>query len=128
MSAKATTSGTAQLADEEERAGLRRELEARGVPSELAASLAGDLAALADGWSPDARRGALTGVALAAAVQRDQSEAYRRSQDDLAEVERLMRAFATELKKVDEAVKILSTFVTRVREQAAPEPDDRILH
>ena len=106
---------------------LRRELERRGVASDLAARLADDLAALGDSLTPEARLGAVKGVALASAVHRERTEAFRRWQEDLAEIERLMSAFASELKKVDEAVKILSAFVGRVREQTSPDPD-RVVH
>ena len=49
------------------------------------------------------------------------------SQRDLADIERMMAGFAAELKKVDEAVKILSTFVSRIQEQSAPDPN-RVVH
>lgn len=106
---------------------LRRELERRGVAADLAERLAADLSVLSDSLTPEARLGAVKGVALASAVHRERAEAFRRSQEDLAEIERLMSAFASELKKVDEAVKILSAFVGRVREQAGPDPD-RVVH
>ncbi|MCC6642004.1 MAG: hypothetical protein IT386_12660 [Deltaproteobacteria bacterium] len=125
-----TKAPTAQRATAEARTGriaLRRELERRGVSEELAERLASELAAACTSLTPEARRGALTGMALASAVHREHAEALRRSQRDLAEIERMMAGFATELKKVDEAVKILSTFVGRIREQSAADPD-RIVH
>jgi hypothetical protein len=106
---------------------LRRELERRGVAAALAERLANDLALLSGSLTPEARQGAVTGMALASAVHQEHVEALRRNEQDLAEIERMMSAFSVELKKVDEAVKILSTFVTRVREQTGPDPD-RIVH
>ena len=127
MSSKAPTArGDASQAGSG-RMELRRELERRGVTGELADRLASDLAAACATLTPEARRGALTGMALASAAHREHAEAMRRSERDLAEIERLMAGFAAELKKVDEAVKILSTFVGRIREQSASDPD-RTVH
>jgi single-stranded DNA-specific DHH superfamily exonuclease len=131
MSSKAPTAGARTRAPEPPdgagRAQLRRELERRGVAGEVAERLAGDLAARCASLTPEARRGALTGMALASAVHQEHAEALLRSQRDLADIERMMAGFALELKKVDEAVKILSTFVGRIREQSAPDPN-RVVH
>ncbi|CAG0983522.1 hypothetical protein MYXO_01996 [Myxococcaceae bacterium] len=106
---------------------LRRELERCGVSADLVERLAGDLTRLAGSLGPEATRGALAGVALASAAHRERTESFRRGREDLGEIERLMSAFASELAKVDEAVKLLSAFVGRIREQSACE-GDRILH
>ncbi len=129
MSGKLVTTAAERRVHGEMRAELRRDLEARGVSSEIAERVATDLAELAHSLSPEARRGVLTGAALASAAHGQRVEALRRSQQDLAEIERLMASFALELQKVDEAVKLLATFVTRVREQSAPAPAPRrIVH
>lgn len=117
------TSPSVQASREE----LRWELERRGVVGDLADRLACDLALHCGTLTPEARRGALTGMVLATAAHQDSLEALRRSQSDLADVERMMAGFAAELKKVDEAVKILATFVRRIREQRTGEPG-RVTH
>ena len=127
MSSKAPTAPGGASQAGSGRTELRRELERRGVTGELADRLANDLAAACATLTPEAQRGALTGMALASAAHREHAEAMRRSERDLAEIERLMAGFAAELKKVDEAMKILSTFVSRIREQSASDPD-RIVH
>ncbi len=106
---------------------LRFELERRGLVGDLADRLACDLALHCGTLTPEARRGALTGMVLASAAHQESLDALRRSQRELADVERMMTGFAAELKKVDEAVKILSTFVRRIREQRTGEPG-RITH
>lgn len=127
MSSKAPTAPTPAPRASAARSELRRELERQGISGALAERLASDLAAACASLTPEARRGAITGLAVASAVHREHAETLRRSQRDLAEIERLMAGFAAELKKVDEAVKILSTFVGRIREQSAPD-SDRIVH
>jgi hypothetical protein len=131
MSGKATTPETNARAAKTERGPTREQLcadlERRGIAPPLAARLADDLAKLSDSLTPEARSGALKGIALAAAVQQRQDDALRQTQQDLADIERMMSAFASELLKVDEAVKILSAFVTRIREQRAADPD-RTMH
>lgn len=131
MAGKASTPGATAVGSgtpgPDSQADLRRELEQRGVAAPVAERLAAELSGQSSKLTPEALRGALTGIALASAVHREQAQALRRSEQDLAEIERLMGSFASELKKVDEAVKILSTFVGRMREQSTRDPD-RILH
>ena len=106
---------------------LRRELERQGVGRDLAARVAADLAALGPSLSEEARAGAVTGAALAAAVQREGARALQASRRDLDEIERMMDAFVGELRKLDEAVKTLSSFVSRMRAQTG-DGADRIVH
>jgi hypothetical protein len=131
MSSKASAAGAGgrppETPDDGDRAELLRELARCGVGSELAERLATDLLAVSATLTPAARRGAVTGMALASAAHLEHAEALRRSQQDLAEIERMMGAFATELKKVDEAVKILATFVARIRQQSTT-PPHRVVH
>lgn len=127
MSSKAPTAAASRSMAGAGLAELRRELERRGVAGALAQRLASDLAEAGASLTPEAQRGALTGMALASAAHQEHAQALRRSQQDLADIERMMAGFAAELKKVDEAVKILSTFVSRIREQSGPDLD-RVVH
>lgn len=126
MSERSSGDGRNRTGEAVGREALRRELEQNGVATELAERLAFDLETLSGSLTPEARLAAVKGVALASAAHRERADAFRRSQEELVEIERLMSAFASELKKVDEAVKILSAFVGRVREQTAPDPDRRV--
>lgn len=131
MSSKAAAAGARTSPPEPPegsgRAELRRELEFLGIAGDVAERLAGDLVANSAALTPEARRGAVTGMALASAMHQERAEVLLQSQRDLADIERMMAGFAAELKKVDEAVKILSTFVSRIQEQSAPDPN-RVVH
>jgi hypothetical protein len=131
MSSKAAAAGARtsppEPAEGSGRAELRRELERLGIAGDVAERLAGDLVANSAALTPEGRRGAVTGMALASAMHQERAEALLQSQRDLADIERMMAGFAAELKKVDEAVKILSTFVSRIQEQSAPDPN-RVIH
>ena len=45
---------------------------------------------------------------------------------DLDEIQRLMRGFAGELKKLDEALQLLTAYLTRLRDKSLP--TNRVLH
>jgi hypothetical protein len=120
-------SAEASQPEDDMRLDLARQLAGRGVKADLAERLAADLVASWSSLTLEARRGAIAGVALASAVHQEHVDALRRSQQDLADIERMMAGFASELKKVDEAVKILATFVGRIRAQRATDPG-RVVH
>jgi len=130
MAARDPAGGSVEESESERevRASVLRELHQRGVTGALAERLATELAALA----PGAREGAVEGAALAAAANRRAAREPAapdpgRSRRELDEIQRMMGAFAGELQKVDEALKLLSTYVARMRAQASEDPD-RIVH
>ena len=67
-------------------------------------------------------------------VLRAVAEAYRASrgeeagEESVAEVCNLMGQFASELRKLEESLKVLGVYLERVRQQTAPAPLSRTLH
>ena len=98
--------------------------------AEFSQSVSQRLERFADELTPDAYEAILSGVAMAYGV-------HRRTADpgtavDLNEVQRLMKEFAGELRKLDEALETLSAYVTRLRTQTQERSPSvgrsRILH
>ncbi len=104
------------------RARIREDLERLGVGVEMRDELSRRLATLASRLTPEAYDAALAGVVLAHGMHRG-----RRNGHDLQEIQRMLAGFADELRKVDEALRILSTYVSRMRSRTAPE-GSRMLH
>lgn len=106
---------------------IRADLERRGVPAELASLLSARIAPLVVAVGGEAYEAALTAAAAAWTLSRDDGGA-RRGEQDLDELQRLMGAFTGELKKLDEALQILTTYVTRMRERSTSDERLRTLH
>ena len=105
------------------RARLQAELERRGVAPELAEAVAAQLAEVAPALPRARAEDLLAGAALACAVQEaSPSAASARTARDLDEVQRLMGAFAGELRKLDEALQLLATYLTRIKARSTPGP------
>lgn len=103
---------------------LRRDLEARGLPAELASRTAERLAGLAAGLRGEDYESLLSALAFARGAT---GAAPARGADELAEVERLAEGLARELRKVDEGLRTLGAFVERLRSRT-PAPPDATLH
>jgi hypothetical protein len=98
---------------------LEEVLRRRGVSPAFAEALSGRLATLAAVLPPGSFEAALEGVVLAYRVHREEERFVERSRHDLEEIHRMMDGFTGELRKLDEALQILSAYVTRVRDKAA---------
>ena len=107
---------------------IREDLARVGVDEEVREELARRLERLAHRLSPDAYDAALAGAALAHGMHREGEEVLRRSVRDLHEIQRLLGAFSEEMRKLDEALQILTTYVKRMRSRARPGDRSRILH
>ena len=101
---------------------IQRDLEDRGVPVALATAVSGRLAPHVEGIAESAYEGLLTGVATAYAVHRDGFEGTRKTPRDLAEMQQLMSDFGDELRKLDEALEVLSAYLVRMRSQTQGTP------
>ena len=100
-----------------DRARIDADLERLGVGAPLRDALAGRLEALAPTLSEDAYQAALAGVAAAHDVHRLGEENRERSARDYQEIQRLLSVFSGEMKKLDEALRVLSNYVRRMRSQ-----------
>jgi len=103
-----------------------QELEERyGVGLHFSRRLAPLLDCLAEHSLGDSQRAALF-AAIAASYRSTLSDEPRTPQLD--EVRMLVAQFITELRKMEESLKVLGTMLHRVREQMAPSTLPRILH
>jgi hypothetical protein len=104
------------------------------VASALSLPIAEQLEGLTSGLAPDAYDALLCGIAVATRAQQGDASpqqcavhdeatpgsgpigaAPRAAPEPLGEVERLMGAFGTELKKLEESLETLAAYVTRLR-------------
>lgn len=102
---------------------LRGELEQLGVAPAEAAPLAERLERLARDLPQSEYRALLDGVRLG-------RDALPQSGPAAPELHRILEDFAAELKKVDEGLRVLSAYLTRLRDRSRLEtaPADRTLH
>ncbi len=98
---------------------IRAELQRHGVSPDLAGLLALRLEQLVGALGSESCE-AVFAAALAATGGPKLADPSAPSALDLDEMQRLMAAFAGELQKLDEALRALSAYLTRLREQAAP--------
>lgn len=102
---------------------IREDLEGLGVSPEFSGPVAARLASLADDLSGDEYAAVLEGVATAYGVHQERRD--RRS--DSHEILHLVEDFAIELKKLDEGLRILTSYLSRLRDRSEGEPR-RLLH
>ncbi len=121
-----------RLRAEEEAPGLRdrirADLQRLGVDLAFSESILQRVEILHARLGPARYEAILAGVATAYGVHRRGQENLRQKLRDLSEIQRLMDATAGEIKKLDEALRVLTTYVGRIRRQSAGEPRQRILH
>ena len=70
----------------------------------------------------------LAGVRVSESLREERAVAYSDRQEKLREVEKLMSGFASELRKFDEVLEVLSTYVRRMRSCTGEEDGDSVLH
>jgi len=83
---------------------------------------------LAPTLSEDAYRAALAGVAAAHDVHCLGEEGRERNARDYQEIQRLLATFSGEMKKLDEALRVLSTYVQRMRARTRSGEPKATLH
>jgi hypothetical protein len=93
-----------------------------GVEPDFAAVAAERLGARAAGLDPEAYAGLLQGVALAHGVQQDGAE------DSASEIQKLVQDFAVELQKLDEGLKLLSSYLLRIRDRNRDDSTPPVVH
>ena len=106
---------------------LRRDLEARGVDPLFADAVLTRVALVSSDASEPSWEAIVEGVEVAYRVHRNGQESLRRSLRDLSELSRLVDDFGGELKKLDEGLKMLSAYLSRMRKQVCSE-GRQILH
>ena len=111
-----------------DRQDIERDLERLGVTAELRDALCQRLEPIAPSLSDDAYQAALAGIAAAYDVHRVGEAALERSMGDLREIQRLLGAFSDEMRKLDEALRVLSTYVQRMRTKTRAPERTRTVH
>ena len=111
-----------------DRARIEQDLEQLGVGPDLREALTNRLEALAPTLSEDAYQAALAGVAAAHDVHRIGEEGRERNTRDYQEIQRLLAVFSGEMKKLDEALRVLSTYVQRMRTRTQPREPKATVH
>lgn len=103
-----------------DRVSIERDLAHLGVEAPLLDALAARLETIAPSLSEDAYRAALVGVVAAHDVHRLGEEGRERSARDYQEIQRLLAVFSGEMKKLDDALRVLSSYVQRMRTRPQP--------
>ena len=98
---------------------IRDDLEGRGVARDFSREVAARLERATSGLNEAEYDALLDGVAAAYGVHRGERE--RGTRDDTTEIRRLVHDFAIELKKLDEGLQILSSYVLRIRDRTSEE-------
>lgn len=109
---------------------IREDLEKLGVAPEFSRSVSETLERFSEELPPGTYDAVLSGVAMAYGIHRKGLEGVKKTASDLEEVQRLMGGFASELRKLDEALRTLATYVARMRKQTADRvvPESRTIH
>ena len=101
-------------ADSTENVRIHSDLRERGIAEELRAAFAERLAPISASGPPEAYAAALDAVVLA---YRNGAPAAPTGPVSLNELQQLMTGFADELRKLEEAMRTLDAYVTRMRSQ-----------
>lgn len=118
---------------------LRDDLEQRGVPAALARAVSERLEPQAGSLDPEAYQavldatcttwGARHKAAPPDAAHAAPPDATRVAPPDAAlEIQRLVQDFAVELQKLDEGLRLLSTYLLRIRDRARGDESARLVH
>lgn len=102
---------------------LRADLEQRGVPAALASAVSLRLEPQAAGLDPVAYQAVLEAACTTYGAQRKATPP-----DAALEIQRLVQDFAVELQKLDEGLRLLSTYLLRIRDRARSDDSARLVH
>lgn len=106
--------------EQEEREQIARELEIRGVPRGVCRAMANRLVSSVANLDPSSYAAALDAAAASWAAQCTDPKAIQRSEKDLEHIEYLMQGFAAELRKLEESLRVISAYITRMHDTANP--------
>ena len=102
---------------------LRVDLERRGVPAALADAVSERLELRAAALDAVAYQAVLDATCTAWGAQRKVTPP-----DAALEIQRLVQDFAVELQKLDEGLRLLSTYLLRIRDRARSDESVRLVH
>jgi hypothetical protein len=99
------------------RSRIRLDLERLGVASQLSESVAQRLQGTVSKLSSREYQAVLSSVAVAYADRGDEGVSQGILPEDIADVQRLMQGFSEEVQKLDEGLRMLSAYVSRLRKR-----------
>ena len=102
---------------------LRVDLERRGLPAALASAVSDRLEMRAETLDAVAYQAVLDATCTAWGAQRKAAPP-----DAALEIQRLVQDFAVELQKLDEGLRLLSTYLLRIRDRARGDESVRLVH
>ncbi|HXK22987.1 MAG TPA: hypothetical protein VMS55_09960 [Myxococcota bacterium] len=102
---------------------LRADLERRGVPVVLATAVSERLAPRAAGLDPAGYQAVVDATCASWSAQRKAAPP-----EAALEIQRLVQDFAIELQKLDEGLRLLSTYLLRIRDRARTDESARLVH
>jgi hypothetical protein len=102
---------------------LRDDLEQRGVPAALARAVSERLERQAGSLDPQAYQAVLDATCTTWGERRKAAPP-----DAALEIQRLVQDFAVELQKLDEGLRLLSTYLLRIRDRARGDESARLVH
>ena len=102
---------------------LRADLEQRGVPAELARAVSDRLEPRAGSLDRSAYQAVLDAACTTWGARRKAA-----TPEPAQEIQRLVQDFAVELQKLDEGLRLLSTYLLRIRDRARSDESARLVH
>jgi hypothetical protein len=102
---------------------LRADLEQRGVPAALARAVSERLETRAASLDRGAYQAVLDATCTIWGARRKAAPP-----DATLEIQRLVQDFAVELQKLDEGLRLLSTYLLRIRDRARSDDGARLVH
>jgi len=96
---------------------IQSDLERLGLAAQVSENLARRLESTAAKLSADEYAAVLGSVATACGVSRDDGDVQGIAPADIADVERLMQGFREEVQKLDEGLRVLSAYVSRLQKR-----------
>ena len=105
---------------------IRLDLARLGLDDELSETLARKLEPTVAKLSDEESAAVLSSVAAAYEEPREEADAQRINSLEIADVQRLMHGFREEVQKLDEGLRVLSAYVSRLRQRSTPNADETL--
>jgi hypothetical protein len=106
---------------------IRSDLERMGMAAQVSEAVAQRLESTVANLSPHEYGIVMSSIAAVYGVQREDGDAPGIAPEDIADIQRLMQGFGEEVQKLDEGLRMLSAYMSRLRERAA-RSDGETLH
>ena len=106
---------------------IRSDLERMGIAAQFSEAVAQRLESTVADLSPHEYGIVMSSVAAVYGAQCEDGDAPGIAPEDIADIQRLMQGFGEEVQKLDEGLRMLSAYVSRLRKRAA-RSDAKTLH